>query len=131
MQMSGSSDASPDLLAHYPTDVQIAHARYIATGDVDAADTVVLAVVHSHLPARIQRRVQRLQDEHRMVQDLGLDSLAVAEVVFLVEDLYRIRIRHADLNRIATISDLRAFIRSELAKKPAPPLQVDPQVPPP
>lgn len=131
MQMPGSSDATPNVLAHYPTNVQAAHARYLATGDIDAADVVILAIVQSHLPSRVLRRTEQLLDEHRMVQDLGLDSLAVAEIVFLVEDLYRIRIRHSDLNRIATIRDLRAFIRNELVTKVAPSVPADPQSPSP
>lgn len=126
METSGPSDATPDVLAHFSREVQAAHVRFMATGDILAADAVVLAIVQAHLPARMLRRTRTLTDDHRMVEDLGLDSLATAEVVFLVEDLYRIRIRQSDLHRIATIGDLRAFIRKELARKPTPSVEVDP-----
>lgn len=115
MSLSDSSDPTPAALAHYPPAIRAAHARFVSTGDPAAADQVVLAIVTAHLPSRWRRRAEPLREAMRLAEDLGLDSLAVAEIVFLVEDLYGIRIQHADLQRLATVGELRAFVRTSLA----------------
>ena len=51
----------------------------------------------------------------RIADDLGLDSLAVTELVFFAEDLFKIRITNQEISEVRTIDDLRLFIRRKVA----------------
>lgn len=113
---------SADPLASFPPSVRDAQARWLATRDLAALDSVVLAVVAYHRPGRAQPppgEADRLPDSASLVADLGYDSLALAEIVFFFEDLYRVTISNEDLKTIATVADLRSFVRAKVAAIPA------------
>ena len=117
---SGSlSQSTRNPLAKFSADVRDAHARFLATGDVDALDTVVLAVVLDHQPKSAPSAglspIATPDDSARLIAELGFDSLALAEIVFFFEDLYGVAITNEELLRISTIGELRAFVRAKVA----------------
>lgn len=105
-----------DPLATFPTAVRDAHARWLDQHDPAALDTVVLAIVAYHRPNRAQLATpDELPESARLIADLGYDSLALAEIVFFVEDLFKVTISNEDLKNILTVSDLRAYVRAKVA----------------
>jgi acyl carrier protein len=61
----------------------------------------------------------RLQDNLR--EDLGLDSLAMLEMVFEVEEAFNLEIPDEDLTKITTVGDVAAYVETRLAgDAPAP-----------
>ncbi len=109
--------STPSPLASFPASVRDAHARWLADRDPAALDTVVLGVVIYHSPRRDELSVapETLPDSAHLLADLGYDSLALAEVVFFFEDLYRVTISNEDLKRLLTVADLRAYVRAKVA----------------
>jgi len=108
--------SAADPLARFPEPVRRAHGQFLETGDPEALDTVILGIVFDHLPA--SRRTPgkpQPEDSARLIEDLGFDSLALAEVVFMIEDLYRVAISNEQLMTLATIGDLRTFVRTQAA----------------
>ena len=68
-------------LDKFPAEVREAHARFLANGDVDSLDTVVLAVVRDHQPAHARTpEFLKLADSDKLMGSLGFDSLALAEI---------------------------------------------------
>lgn len=103
-------------LNKFPAAVRDAHARFLANGDSDALDVVVLAILRDHQPSHARAATPaELPDSARLMADLGFDSLALAEIVFFVEDLYSVSITNAELVSITTVGELRSFIRVKVA----------------
>ncbi len=101
-------------LQRFPLDVRDAYRRYCATGDVAALHTVVLAVVRDFMPRPSKAA---LTDGMRLIDDLGYDSLAVAETVFFLEDLLQVRIENRELIQVRTVGDLRGFVTRKVEQK--------------
>jgi len=113
-QPSESPESDPSVhakLARYEPEVREAFLRFRATGNAADVQTVVLAMVREHLPKPSDAPIT---DEQRLIEDLGYDSLAVAEVVFAFEDLFGLRIETSEIMQLDTVGSLKAFIAKKL-----------------
>jgi acyl carrier protein len=116
MSLPSISDSCQQL-QRYPLEVRDAFRRYRSTGDVAALHLVVLAVVRDYMPRSGE---VALSDEMRLIEDLGYDSLAVAETIFFLEDLLQVRIENKELIKVRTVGDLRSFVARKVEPtKPA------------
>jgi len=115
--------ASPSQLARYPVEARDAYERFRTTGDVEALRLVVLAAVRDFMPKRnLGPGNIELRAEMKLMEDLGYDSLAVAETVFFFEDLFKVRIQNTELLSVRTVGELQKFVMQKLdeaAKNPS------------
>ena len=51
-------------------------------------------------------------------EDLGLDSLSVAESMFKIEELFDVRVETTEIAEIITITDARRLLMGKLAAGP-------------
>ena len=103
------------LLRHFPEEVRQAYVRLRDCGDPVAADTLVLAIVADHMP----RPDAEICDAASLTKDLGFDSVAIAEMVFFIEDLLEVNVTNAEITRVGTVGEMRAFVRTKLAQQKA------------
>ena len=106
-----STPASP----HLPPAIRAAYRQYEAGGDLAALDAVVLAILADFIPREPGQPLAEMRGDTQLIDDLGFDSLAITEVVFFAEDLFRISITNDEIVQVRTLDDLRGFIRRKVA----------------
>jgi 1-acyl-sn-glycerol-3-phosphate acyltransferase len=79
--------------------------------DASIEETIALLV------AGLAKREERRVEEVRLV-DLGLDSLACAELATAVEERFGVRLVDADFSDLATVADVAATVRRAMAPAP-------------
>jgi acyl carrier protein len=105
-----------ELLKHFPVRIRECYRHYMSTGDAAAADEVVIAIVKDHVPAKKAHLVPaELTDNSTLMGDLGIDSVSIADALFVLEDVFNVSISNQELVRLRTVGDLRAFVRTKLA----------------
>jgi len=67
--------------------------------------------------AAIVRKVTKseieIREETRLIEDLGVDSLDLLEIVMAVEDMFRIKITDQDFSHLATVSAAVSYIQDK------------------
>jgi len=59
-------------------------------------------------------------DDVRLIEDLGIDSLTMMEIVILVEEVLQVQIRNEELRDLRTIGDIKLFVDCKLRGLPPP-----------
>lgn len=103
-----------DRLDSLPPPVLDAYRRFHATGDPGAFRSVLLHLMIDFKPEWAEHPPDTLADPVLLVEDLGYNSLAIAEMVFYFEDLFGVSINNAELRNLASVGDLRRFVYGKI-----------------
>jgi acyl carrier protein len=101
-------------LVGFPPRVTEAYRAFAEGGDLASLDVAVLGVLHFYLAKKPKEPLDALPGTTRLVEDLGGDSLTMMDTVFMVESLLDIKIDDTELARLATLDELRAYIRQQV-----------------
>lgn len=115
---TSAANSHPESIRHLPAGARAAYADFQAGGDPAALTLVIMAILHDFSPHRATLTMDDLPGSTRLIEDLGFDSLAITEVVFAAEDLFRIRISNEEIARVGTLHDLCRFINAKMADRP-------------
>jgi acyl carrier protein len=87
---------------------------------------IVFKIIHA-LADYLKRDPASITEAHHLRDDLGLDSMAVIELLFEIEDKFKIQIPDQDLRGLSTVASVALFVQKRLASpqlaaapKPAP-----------
>ena len=94
----------------YPPELLDAYARFLAHRNPDDLNTFVVGLIQFLQDASECLPVSQLSESTSLRDDLGVDSITIAEVVFLLEEILEIEIDNKDLVEITTIGDLKQYI---------------------
>lgn len=114
MSTADSSSELPAALNGYPAPVTAAYLDYKASGQTAEMERFLLRCLDFFLERSAADSVLDLPPGTRLMEDLGADSLLVAELVFLLEDLFEIQLLNEDLSKISTLSDLHALVQNKI-----------------
>jgi acyl carrier protein len=79
-----------------------------------ASESTVAIQIRTALAQHLKRDVDKVRPEHRLREDLGLDSLAMIELLFKIEEHFDLEIPNEDLSRITTVADVTAYVEEKL-----------------
>lgn len=90
------------------------------TGSPDLIPAVVLGIVERFVEPEQRARLKSPDPSLRVIEDLGVDSLTMMEVVLLVEECLKITIKNDELRNLRTLGDIQTFIDCKVTGKPVP-----------
>lgn len=96
----------------------LAAREFRATGSVERLPVIVHGVIERYVERDLRVKLRKPNDELRLAEDLGLDSLSMMEIVMLTEDILRITIDNDELCRLRTLGDVTQFIEGKLRELP-------------
>jgi 3-hydroxyacyl-[acyl-carrier-protein] dehydratase len=79
---------------------------------LEHAHAIFQGIITHYVEPELRPRLRESSDELRLVEDLGLDSLSMVEVMMRVEDLLQIHVSDAELRHFRTLGEVRRFIDS-------------------
>ena len=110
---TSGQDAYP--LRRYPADVRRAGAQLMrGRGDYRTLSTFLVGVLAHHAPVEAGLLLEKPKDSLRLREDLGIDSLSLIEVVFLVEETLRVSVPPESLRHLDTIGQVMGLVATEL-----------------
>lgn len=112
--MSFNPDQIGQKLQGYPTKVVDSFSAYAREGDHEAFQTGVLGALGFLAETADADTLWHAPDDARLREDLNVDSLAMMEVVFLLEDLCGISIQDAEIEQVQTVGDFKRLAREKL-----------------
>ena len=108
----------PQPLLRFPVEVRAAYQVFRNTHDETALRVVIFAAVLDFMPkSSAHSRADAPHPEQRLIEDLGFDSLAVAETVFFFEDLFQVTIKNEEIMALQTVGELGDFVARRLREK--------------
>lgn len=110
-----SADDVREELAGFPDEAVEAVMRFREGGSLEALNEVVLRVIEYYLPREKQRSLVGLPESTKLFDELGADSLLMAEVTFKLEELFGLPIdMQAGAEPPETLGDLLSILRGRL-----------------
>ncbi len=71
-------------------------------------------IVHA-LATYLKRDPASITESHHLRDDLGLDSVAVIELLFEIEERFKLQIPDQDLPGLSTVGSVAAYVQRQLA----------------
>ena len=84
-------------------------------------DRAIASRIIQALADYLKRDAASITDSHHLRDDLGLDSVAIIELLFKIEETFNIQIPDQDLPTLSTVGSVAAYVQQRLA--PAKPRQ--------
>ena len=94
--------------------------QFRKTHDASHVPAVVIGVVERFVEPSLRPKLHAADDDLRMVEDLGIDSLTMMEIVILVEDVLQMQINNEELRNLRTVGDVKTFIDCKVRGLPPP-----------
>ncbi len=90
------------------------------TGQVRLLPSIVMGLIERFLEPEVRSRLGGGDGSVRLVDDLGIDSLTMMEIIVLVEETLDISIDNEELRDLRTLDDVSSFIDAKTRGLPIP-----------
>lgn len=97
------------------SETAISSALALRTGFDDAdLEACLFGILTFYLPSGTAPLETEPSGDARLCADLGLDSLALAEAMFKIEELFDVRVENAEIAEITTLADASRLLTEKL-----------------
>lgn len=94
--------------------------QFRKTGNPEHVPAVVIGVIERFVEPDLRTKLKDADDDLRLIEDLGIDSLTMMEIVILVEDVLQLSINNDELRNLRTVGDVKTFIDCKIRDLPLP-----------
>jgi acyl carrier protein len=84
------------------------------------SESTIATQIRTALAQHLKRDVSNIRPQDRLREDLGLDSLAMIELLFKIEEHFDLEIPNEDLSRVTTVADVTVYVEEKLGATAAP-----------
>jgi acyl carrier protein len=88
--------------------------RYRETGDPSTIPTIVFGILERYQPSTAPVKLSQADENARLIEDLGLDSLTLLEIVLSIEEVLKLHIENDELREIRTMGNLNKFLHAKI-----------------
>lgn len=85
----------------------------------ETTDRVVREKIIQALAGYLKRDPATITESHHLRDDLGLDSVAIIELLFEIEERFKLQIPDQDLPGLSTVGSVAAYVQQRLAEPKA------------
>lgn len=75
---------------------------------------IVSQIIHA-LSQYLKRDANSITEQHHLRDDLGLDSMAVIELLYKIEETFNLQIPDEDLAGLTTVGSVARYVESRVA----------------
>jgi len=90
------------------------------TRDPELVPAIVMGIIERFVEPEARPVIREGNDQTRLLEDLGIDSLLMVEIVILVEETLSIHIENEELRNLRTLGDIKAFLDAKIKGLPVP-----------
>jgi acyl carrier protein len=84
-------------------------------------DPAITSKIIQALAGYLKRDPASITESHHLRDDLGLDSVAIIELLFEIEERFKLQIPDQDLPGLSTVGTVAAYVQRRLAEPKAEP----------
>jgi acyl carrier protein len=104
-----------DALKRCSPETREAASAFRRTGRSEYVPAIVHGLIEHYIEREARAKLNGDDDNLRLVEDLGVDSLTMMEIVFLAEDVLQVSIDNEDLRPFRTVGDIKRYLASRMA----------------
>ena len=94
--------------------------EYRTSRDPQKIPTIIIGIIERFVEPDLRPKLQAGDDDLRLIEDLGVDSLTMMEIVILVEEVLQMQINNDELRNLRTVGDIKTFIDCKVRGLPLP-----------
>lgn len=79
-------------------------------------DPAITSKITQALASYLKRDPASITESHHLRDDLGLDSVAIIELLFEIEERFKLQIPDQDLSGLSTVGTVAAYVQRRLAE---------------
>jgi len=89
-------------------------------GNFDGIPVIVMGIIERFLEPDVRHLLREGNDDTRLFEDLGVDSLLMVEIIILVEETLDISIANDELRDIRSVGDIKIYLDYKVKGIPIP-----------
>lgn len=88
--------------------------------DPELVPDIVMGIIERFVEPDVRPVIREGDDKIRLLEDLGIDSLLMVEIIILVEETLDLQIENEELRNLRTIGDIKLYLDAKIKGLPLP-----------